>query len=1572
MKKNTSFLFSFCLLIGVQVSSQASDYTSVAQRNNQNSTTTIVEDAILLPIEILGAEGIIEERKVTLNAEQFVRVDKLWLQANNIGYENKASIKINNQGWVTLNHDTVNIQSPEKERGGMAHGGQNTIRFSLPATGFMIGENTIQFRFNISDAISNGYRIVKLNLLDIQEENILGENAFVNDDPMLWEAPYTDAASIAEGKDYWYNKPLRSNYLEIGKKGFWYGYQLNGQAPINAKCASCHTQDGRDLEIFSYSNKSIIERSKFHMLTEEEGKKIASYIRSLSSEHDNVGRYGRPWNPPYQPGPEIANIPIEEWAAGAGLDAVLEADKDMLPYMFPNGVDQEKVYDRFDSDKMVDRTTLPIAIQFPDWKHWLPMIHPMDAYTKDNYWNNPLPFSGNQNSIHPKEGYKFFRKYLEAMPPSERDPRDLMQKNRDFWYHYRFFLAQRNDGNSTLGGHWREPYGWATSKLGNGVPREFAATSLARLMAVQFFEVMNEFNLQDKAHWFVKPIDQPADRQWFGENYQVFEVPPHFQASVSEKELPINDGYDIAGNGNNFHGQSPQAGAYESTIWYHLQLIVNGGNGMVKHNSPMDYNYHPTFILKASSTSGIYEPLRYYHSLNAMYQFRSWTGGPNPNDGRGFRIRVQGPWHIIGRSDSHQLEGFAESVWPTFLDRVKPGMSKWVLNAQLRQFLTEVQRPGNNLENWNRQPNGGSNELDAISKKTSDLKDMSSYVGLDYWADKFYYLFPEFAKLGVDCKILEEMIDWCAEAWPNIDWSPFRSQGELQLNLLTDQEEDCSASANRILAQTTNEGTDPIYEWWIGGEKILLNTNELDTRELRPGSRIKCRVTSSTNCISNGWVEREVFLPDAEFEVKMRKNNGTWEILENKVACIDDTIEFKIDLELQDPLFWLDAMDVTNNGSEPSNGSAIKRWFNKSKSGFTLHDQSNSKLRPTYNKTGMNGLPAVMFGMNNADGLKLFPTNNDNLLNDNWTMVMAAKFYVTNDGDWNAIVGNENGNSGFAFYIDRRGSGGKTRTKINGKQNHGRVYQDGADFVLTIAKEGKKIKVYINGEFEEEIESSSTRIETSKAFYLGQRDGGNSNAGWYHRGPISEVLFYDRLIAESHIKYLEGYLMHKWRFESDLAQSHIYKKSSPLYVNLQTPNGEILVFDNHVSSNKISLNKNEKFGEYIFTSGRFNCAVSNAKLTVANADILHHDVVKYSINQGRFKVGNNITITEFESLELVPNYEINGDYQWEQPNGNLLAINANPEKFIVTDSDNLTVWKLHLKQDIASCIATDKVYKTTINITSLPENKKDDDLDGVMNDVDQCPNSVNGGTVNSIGCFDLPVNNYIIETFGETCLDADNGSISISAGATHNYILTVNDADTYNFTNDFALNNLSPGDYLVCITVDLEEGYKQCFNLTVVAAESISGISVQSKNGNVVTENMEITSGTAPYTISINGKKMLTTPSRKFAIDVHHGDKINVSSKFICEGGLDTDVDLAEYFSVYPNPTTDVVHVVIPNVDIEEVTAVVYNLLQQKISEKSHKLIDGKMRISLGEVPPGVYFIKLKLNTPINLKIVKQ
>jgi Secretion system C-terminal sorting domain/Polysaccharide lyase family 4, domain III len=705
---------------------------------------------IILPIEVLGAEGTVAIRSFTLDQQTLDATKNIWFMINNLSYENKAAVKINDGAWLSLNHQTVQMQKQELLRGGMTHGGFNTVRLTIPKTGLVAGDNTIEFRFNKSNGISIGYRVVRMNLLGTNDIRLLPSTLFEEDNPDNWIPPYSDQISINKGKDLWNNANLWNHYLPAGENGSWYGQKLPATGPIKAKCASCHTQDGRDLEMFSYSNLSIIERTKFHKLSEEEGKQIASYIRSLSATKPNVGRYGRPWNPPYQPGPALKNKPIKEWAAGAGIDAVLADDKDMAPYLFPNGITKESVRAAFDSDKMDDRTILPLSIQFPDWKHWLPMIHPIDAYTKNNYIEDPNRLQK------PLKAIENLRTYMQAQSPASRDKKQLLNEIRNLWWPFRQFLAE----GSADPGHWRTKDGTANMNLAPDVPREYAATSLARLLAVKNFELNVEFDLQDKANWFVAPADQPSERQWPSNVYSVFEVPAHFQACVN------NDCQQ-------FIGQATATGQYETSAWYNLQYVLNGGNGFVGGTVPTDFNYHAPFIAYASVSSGIPEPLRYYSALNQMYQIRSWSGSAVGPLDKGFRIRNQGPFHFLG---IHQTSNFyynPPEKWLHFLDDVKPGLSLWVLEAQLLQFLKEVQKPENSLNTWPRlAPDGGDQELDPATKST--IVDITTKKDFAHYADKMYYIIPKFNAEGVDCAIMNPLIDWCKKAWPLINFEGLR------------------------------------------------------------------------------------------------------------------------------------------------------------------------------------------------------------------------------------------------------------------------------------------------------------------------------------------------------------------------------------------------------------------------------------------------------------------------------------------------------------------------------------------------------------------------------------------------------------------------------------------------------------------------------------------------------------------------------------------------------------------------------------------------------------------------------
>ena len=296
-------------------------------------------------------DGTTQAVTVQVAAGHGNHVRSLWMQIHGLEYAGMVSIRVNEGPWIPLNNATATVAEPAKSYGGIG-GAIATLKLTvpLPAGAVADGPNTIHFRFNGTNGIVSGFRVLAFNFVEPDGRLVLPSESFVDEDPNTWEPPFRDPTNIAAGRAVWHDAQLVASGLP------------NAQS-IRAHCSDCHTEDGRDLKYFNFSNRSIIARSQFHGLSQLQGQQIASYIRSLP-----VPNPGRPWNPPYQPGPGLDVQPEANWAAGAGLQWVLENDVDALPFIFPRN-----------SIGNLNPREIPIAFPLPDWNHWLPRVHPLDA-----------------------------------------------------------------------------------------------------------------------------------------------------------------------------------------------------------------------------------------------------------------------------------------------------------------------------------------------------------------------------------------------------------------------------------------------------------------------------------------------------------------------------------------------------------------------------------------------------------------------------------------------------------------------------------------------------------------------------------------------------------------------------------------------------------------------------------------------------------------------------------------------------------------------------------------------------------------------------------------------------------------------------------------------------------------------------------------------------------------------------------------------------------------------------------------------------------------------------------------
>ena len=570
---------------------------------------------IVLPIEVLGADGTVVSRSVTLPAGEAEPVRSLWLQIHGLRYAAQASVQVNASAWMPLNNNTVAIAEPGRTYGGIGGGFATLVMtLALPDGTVAGGDNTIRFRFNHTDGFVSSYRVLALNFLDAEGKKILPANEFVEDAPENWTPPLPDAASIQAGKELWHGASLAAS-------------SLPNSPTLQARCADCHAQDGRDLKYFNFSNASIIARSRFHGLSELQSEQIASYIRSLP-----LPSPGRPWNPPYQPGPGLDDQAVSNWAAGAGLTWVLDQDTDALPYLigkhsavpsirrgrFPTSVSLrgQITPEIFRPDGNLNAHEIPIALQLPDWNQWLPRVHPKDAwgpaFSQSEF---AALYDGETPEGKSKGGKKLpLRPLLASAQTTSHDLRPVVAAFTQWSEARRSFLGRYGKAEA------------ASPDLSNKV------YSAQLWQLVKTWEMMQEFGLEARGRdLFGATADS---RTWCNT------VPG--DAAPAAAHIP---------NGPAGVGGSALTNEYLTAAWYELQIILNSGNHQHREREPVDWVYVIAGFLDLQAQTHRPEPARLLVAVTKALQSSDPRLGPDnikqgwrPNDNIDPRIMISPVW----------------------------------------------------------------------------------------------------------------------------------------------------------------------------------------------------------------------------------------------------------------------------------------------------------------------------------------------------------------------------------------------------------------------------------------------------------------------------------------------------------------------------------------------------------------------------------------------------------------------------------------------------------------------------------------------------------------------------------------------------------------------------------------------------------------------------------------------------------------------------------------------------------------------------------------------------------------
>lgn len=280
-------------------------------------------------------------------------------------------------------------------------------------------------------------------------------------------------------------------------------------------------------------------------------------------------------------------------------------------------------------------------------------------------------------------------------------------------------------------------------------------------------------------------------------------------------------------------------------------------------------------------------------------------------------------------------------------------------------------------------------------------------------------------------------------------------------------------------------------------------------------------------------------------------------------------------------------------------------------------------------------------------------------------------------------------------------------------------------------------------------------------------------------------------------------------------------------------------------------------------------------------------------------------------------------------------------------------------------IVRTKVIDNTTLVSLYIGNGQNLTFNGETLNADSAGKAYREFTLDFAYAFTIEANNFTIQTVGETCVDKKNGTITINAALTSDYVVTIN-GNTSNFTNTTTIENLSPGTYDFCITVD-GDTFEQCYQATIAAGANLTGKIEVEKNKAAIS----ITEGTAPYTVLKNGLTVLETYQSNFSIDVNDGDDIQIKSKTACQGELAKRVNLLEAIKAYPNPSNGVFEMFIP-ADITSINLEVYNIQSQLISAKAYPVTAGVVSIDISDKPNGIYFVKVNSKEPVFVKLIKR
>ena len=269
----------------------------------------------------------------------------------------------------------------------------------------------------------------------------------------------------------------------------------------------------------------------------------------------------------------------------------------------------------------------------------------------------------------------------------------------------------------------------------------------------------------------------------------------------------------------------------------------------------------------------------------------------------------------------------------------------------------------------------------------------------------------------------------------------------------------------------------------------------------------------------------------------------------------------------------------------------------------------------------------------------------------------------------------------------------------------------------------------------------------------------------------------------------------------------------------------------------------------------------------------------------------------------------------------------------------------------------------------------DFDHDGVWNPYDVCADTPLGEVVNMEGCvlFYIPGQNFNISKT-EKC--AGTNEINLSVEDT-SYVYKVNVTgpvnSNYSFSSsNWSLDNLSAGDYNICVTVDGVDPtmFERCFKVNIKEPSPLSVFAMANDLENKVSFNL---SGGSVYNITHNGKTTQTSKSNH-TLSLKRGlNRVTITTGIECQGIFEATYLNSNEVKFSPNPFNEFISIYVGGEDRD--IKVEVHATDGRLIHSENCVLDNYSRtleINTGEFKQGTYYIKVKgENTDQSFKAIK-